>query len=388
MKKNKKMRIIAVLVVVAAIVGGTVWFFVSRNSSGTTDGVYVQKISSLNGTAVAGNRYSGVVESQESLDIKKDDSREVKEIYVSEGQEIHAKDPLFAYDTDDLSSKIASANLDIENANTEIEALRNQISDYNAELNQGGDKVEITARINDTQYQIRQQQYQIQSLQADVSRYQKEIDNSTVYSTIDGIVKQVNADGGMDQNGNVKPFISITEVGEYRVKSKISEMGTISAGDAVIVRSRLNESDTWKGTVSVVDTEPESGQINNYYGNDTGDSASQYPFYVSLESSEGLKLGQHVYVEPDQGQSTSAKEGIWIDSYYISYNEDGSGYVWVSEKEKLKKRTVETGETDEATGQVEITSGLSENDSIAWPDDSYTEGMKTISDEQVQSAGE
>lgn len=388
MKKNKKIKITVIIIAVIAVIAVGVYVVLPKSNGGSADGVYVQQISSLNGTVVSSNSYSGVVESQESLDIKKDSSREVNQIFVSEGQEVHAKDPLFAYDTNDLTNKIASANLDIEQANNEIEALRNQVSDYNAELNNGGDKVTITAQINETQYSIRQQQYQIQSLQADVERYQKEIDNSTVYSTMEGIVKQVNPDGGMDQNGNELPFISITEVGEYRVKSKISEMGIISAGDPVIIRSRLNENETWKGTVSVVDTEPETNQ-NNYYSSGSSDNtASQYPFYVSLETSDGLKLGQHVYIELDNGQVTETKDGVWIDSFYISYDENGSGYVWVSENGKLKKRTVETGESDETSGRVEITSGLSNDDYIAWPDDTYTEGMKTMTDADVQAIGE
>lgn len=388
MKKNKKIKITVIVIAVIAVIAVGVYVVLPKSNGGSTDGVYVQQISSLNGTVVSSNSYSGVVESQESLDIKKDSSREVNQIFVSEGQEVHAKDPLFAYDTNDLTNKIASANLDIEQANNEIEALRNQVSDYNAELNNGGDKVTITAQINETQYSIRQQQYQIQSLQADVERYQKEIDNSTVYSTMEGIVKQVNPDGGMDQNGNELPFISITEVGEYRVKSKISEMGVISAGDPVIIRSRLNENETWKGTVSVVDTEPETNQ-NNYYSSGSSDNtASQYPFYVSLETSDGLKLGQHVYIELDNGQVTEPKDGVWIDSFYISYDENGSGYVWVSENGKLKKRTIETGESDETSGRVEITSGLSNDDYIAWPDDTYTEGMKTMTDADVQAIGE
>lgn len=384
MKNNRKTAVIAGVVAVLAIAGIAGWLLWPK-STGSTDGVYVQKVSSMNGSAYAGNRYSGVVESQESLDIKKDDTKTVSQIYVSEGQTVHVNDPLFSYDTADLSKKIQEVSLDIENANTEIEALRNQISDYNAELNNGGDKVTITSLINDLQYSIRQQQYSIQSLQADAARYQSEIDNATVYSTIDGIVKQVNEEGGYDNYGNQLPFISITESGEFRIASKISEMGMIMAGDSVTIRSRVDETQTWNGTVSIVESEPASND-NDYYYYGNGESASQYPFYVSLESSEGLKLGQHVYVET--GVTTPVHDGVWIDSYYISYEEDGTGYVWVSENGKLKKRTVETGDFDDMTSQIEITSGLSEDDYIAWPDETYTEGMKTITDEDLLSMGE
>ena len=383
MKNNKKTVIIAVTAVVCIALCIAGWLFWPKNISVGTDGVYVQKISAMNGYGYTGNRYSGVVEAQESLEIKKDSSRTVSQILVSEGQQVHVKDALFTYDTTDLSQKITSTNLDIENANTEIEALKNQISDYTSEMNHGGDKVEITARINDLQYSIRQQQYSIQSLQADIARYQKEIDNATIYSTIEGTVKEINEEGGYDNQGNEKPFMTITEAGEYRIKGKISEMGMIAAGDAVTVRSRVDETQTWSGTVSVVETEPATND-DNYYYSGNGESSSQYPFYVSLDSSEGLKLGQHVLVETGGGMPV--KEGVWIDSFYLVGDDSGNSFVWVSENGKLKKRSVETGEMDEMTSQIEITSGLSLDDYIAWPDESYTEGMKTITEMDIMSS--
>ena len=383
MKNNKKTVIIAVTAVVCIALCIAGWLFWPKNISVGTDGVYVQKISAMNGYGYTGNRYSGVVEAQESLEIKKDSSRTVSQILVSEGQQVHVKDALFTYDTTDLSQKITSTNLDIENANTEIEALKNQISDYTSEMNHGGDKVEITARINDLQYSIRQQQYSIQSLQADIARYQKEIDNATIYSTIEGTVKEINEEGGYDNQGNEKPFMTITEAGEYRIKGKISEMGMIAAGDAVTVRSRVDETQTWSGTVSVVETEPATND-DDYYYSGNGESSSQYPFYVSLDSSEGLKLGQHVLVETGGGMPV--KEGVWIDSFYLVGDDSGNSFVWVSENGKLKKRNVETGEMDEMTSQIEITSGLSLDDYIAWPDESYTEGMKTITEMDIMSS--
>lgn len=129
MKNNKKTVIIAVMAVVLVAVCAAGWFLWPKENGGTADGVYVQKISDMNGYGFTGNRYSGVVEAQESLQIKKDSSRTVSQIFVSQGQQVHVKDALFTYDTAEISQKITAAQLDIENANTEIEALKNQISD-------------------------------------------------------------------------------------------------------------------------------------------------------------------------------------------------------------------------------------------------------------------
>ena len=57
--------------------------------------------------------------------------------------------------------------------------------------------------------------------------------------------------------------------------------------------------------------------VDTMDGNDTSQTASSsYPFYVEMDSSEGLMLGQHVYIEMDYGQ-TDARDGLWLDEYYI-----------------------------------------------------------------------
>ena len=181
-------------------------------------------------------------------------------------------------------------------------------------------------------------------------------------------------------------MVSVTELGEFRIKGKINEqhIAVITAGQSVIIRSRIDETKTWSGTVSKIDTEPAANNNEQYgmYGpEDSSSRATQYPFYISLDKTDGLMLGQHVFIEPDYGQNKSnPQEGLWLDSFYIMTDEDGSSYVWVSEKGKLKKRTVELGETDDEKMTVEIKDGLTNDDYIAWPDDTLKEGTKTVSD--------
>ena len=152
-------------------------------------------------------------------------------------------------------------------------------------------------------------------------------------------------------------------------------MGMLSEGSDVIVRSRINEDAVYTGTVTKVETDPQT-DTNNYYSNTSSDTATKYPFYVTLDSSDGLMLGQHVYIELNNGQNT-IKKGIWLDSSFICYDENQKPFVWVSEKERLKKREIQVGESNEETYTTQITSGLQNNDYIAWPDETYTEGMKT-----------
>ena len=91
---------------------------------------------------------------------------------------------------------------------------------------------------------------------------------------------------------------------------------------------------------------------------DSQTSSTTYPFYVELQSSEGLMLGQHVYIEPDEGQEEK-KEGLWISEFYIVDADTNSPYVWAADKDKrLVKKSVILGQYDETLGEYEIVEGL------------------------------
>lgn len=381
-KKTKIIILISVCILITII--GIYFLFPKGNNSGN---IYVQKVSTIIGSSYTENRYSGVVESSETVDINQDGNKPITEMYVEVGQKVRKGDKLFSYDTTEASNSIAQKKLDIEAQNNEIAAQNNTIEDYKAELNKGGDKVEIQARINEASYAIRQAQNTIKATQTEIDQLNKQIENSTVLSTIDGIIKEVNREGGTDESGNKKPLVSITQTSDFRVKGSISEMGSISEGTNVIVRSRINEDQIYKGTVTKVETDPQSNSNNNFSRADSGESASKYPFYVSLDNNKGLKLGQHVYIEVDNGQSTK-KKGIWLDASFIVSDDNGNSYVWISERGKLMKRKVELGKSDEETHTTKIKSGLSEDDYIAWADDSYSEGMKTTTEYQTETDGD
>lgn len=382
---NKKTKIIILISACLLIVVIGIYFLFSKGNN--NQNIYVQKVSTIIGSSYTENRYSGVVESSETVDINQDGNKSITDMYVKVGQKVSKGDKLFSYDTTEAANSIAQKKLDIEAQNNEIQAQNNTIADYKAELNKGGDKVEIQARINDASYAIRQAQNTIKATQTEIEQLNKQIENSTVLSTIDGIIKEVNKDGGTDESGNQKPLVSITQTTDFRVKGSISEMGTISEGTSVIVRSRVNEDQIYKGTVTKVETDPQSNSNNNFNGADSSESASKYPFYVSLDNNKGLMLGQHVYIEADNGQSTK-KKGIWLDASFIVSDDNGNSYVWVSERGKLKKRKVELGKTDEETFATKIKSGLSVDDYIAWADDSYSEGMKTTTEYQTETDGD
>lgn len=357
-KKKKRIIVIALIALVIAAAAG--WFLFGPSGGEDAGDVYVQKLSDIMGVVTA-DRFSGVVEAQQTQDYKRAEGQTISKIYVTQGQTVSAGDALFEYDVTEAKNNVQMANLEIEGLNQQINALSGSASDPNI-------KIEII-----------QLQTEIESKRMEIRGYQQQIDQSVVKSSVSGIVKAVN-ESGYDNQGMEAPIVSVMESGEYRIKCKINEqqISLINVGDPVIVRSRVDETKTWTGTVTKIETEPANSNSNEmYYGGGGGDTASQYPFYVTLESTEGLMLGQHVIVEPDSGEG-GHKEGLWVDQSLIVMNDDGTYYAWVGENGKLRKRTVEIGETDDEAFTYQVLSGLTMNDLIAWPDETYREGMKVI----------
>jgi HlyD family secretion protein len=106
---------------------------------------------------------------------------------------------------------------------------------------------------------------------------------------------------------------------------------------------------------------------------------------VELDSSDGLLLGQHVYLELDIGEEDSA--ALSISGAFLCYEEDGSTYVWAEKNGKLEKRTVVIGEYNYMMDTVEILEGLTEADYIAFPDPELcVEGASTTREEPAQDA--
>ncbi len=349
------------------------------------DKVYVEKVSRVMNTyAGISNRFNGIVESQDIHEIKVDSERTVGEIKVEVGDVVEEGQTLLEYDTSDLQMQVKQAKLEIESIRQDIDNYNRQIAELMKE-SEGvpeDERFTYTTQIQNIQNSIQQRQFDQQSKELEISKYQAQIDKSTLESTVSGIVREIN-EKGVDANGEQAPFMTIQQEGEYRIKGSIDEQNiwTISEGQEVLVRSRVDEDQTWSGTISVIDMEsPEQSSSDYAVSSDDMMTASKYPFYIELDTASGLILGQHVYIELDFGQEEE-KEGLWLSGSYILQDEE-TPYVWAAnEKNRLEKRYVELGEYDAGLDEYEILSGLSGDDYVAWPMPGLYEGVTTVTDE-------
>lgn len=393
---KKSVGILIGVAAVVAVLGGTGYYFRDDikqmipifDDGSSEDKVYVEKVSRImNQYAGVSNRYNGVVETQDSYEVNVDSSRTISEIKVEVGDEVEEGQTLVTYDTSDLTMKIEQAKLELEGIQNEIDNYNKQIDTLTKEMEKvdESERYDYTTQIQNIQNSIAQKQFDMESKKLEISKEQKQVSSSSVVSKVAGVVKEIN-EKGVDSNGNSAPFMTILQTGEYRIKGSIDEQNVwmLSEGQEVVIRSRVDSTETWSGTIGKIDTEsPQQGNDNGYYStSSSGDtqSASKYPFYVDLDSVDGLILGQHVYIELDQGQE-EVKEGLWLYGSYIVQDEDPP-YVWTAnEKNRLEKRYIELGEYDADMDEYEIVSGLTEDDYITWPMAGLYEGVTTVTDE-------
>lgn len=393
MKKKGIIILIAVLLVLAGAAGAIYYVLHSKKAS-NEELVYATKISDLNGGYdLMESRYMGIVESQEVKGVNRDSDKKIKELYVKEEDEVKAGDVLFEYDTESMELQLRQLELELTSINNNIATLNQQIASLTTEKATAGpdEQLSYSAQIQNLQAQVNQANYDASAKQLEIDRQKLSMENTKVVAPMDGIIKTINENNSTsssDDNSNYdnynnnssdstsNAYITIMAKGDYRIKATASELTvrSMSEGQSMIIRSRVDDS-TWTGTVTKIDLEhPDNGNNNDYYMS-SGTSATKYPFYISLDSTDGLMLGQHVYVEADYGQG-SVKEGLWLDEFYIMQEDDGA-YVWAENaKGYIEKRKVELGEYDENMMRYEILSGLTEDDYIAYPEERVKEGMK------------
>ncbi|MBQ8305208.1 MAG: efflux RND transporter periplasmic adaptor subunit [Blautia sp.] len=372
-----------------------------------SDAVYVTAVSTLMGTNTGlQNRYAGVVEPQDTVSVQIDSGRKVKQVHVKTGDVVKRGQLLFEYDLTSIQEDLQEARLDLDRLKNEAISIQDQIKTLEKEKKKAKQNAQLsyTIEIETNKMNLKKNEYDQISKEAQIEKLERATGNTEVRSEIDGLIQKIdNSKMATDDSGDISDtieedsyyqsdsgdgaFITILSTGEYRVKGTINELNinSLTPGQAVIIRSRMDETQTWKGMMGNIDREnaSTSGDSSSYFGfggdsSDSQTSSSSYPFYVEMDSSDGMMLGQHVYIELDEGQE-EAKKGVWLTEFFIADAETDSPYVWAaSDKNRLEKRPVVLGEYDENLEEYEILEGLSEDDRIAFPASGLEEGMKTV----------
>lgn len=348
--------------------------------------VFVQKVSALSqmGGIGAADRFNGIVVSENVTELQKDKEKVIEAVYVREGDDVTTGQKLFAYDTDQLQLTLEKQKLELEQLESSIENYGIQIAQLEKDRDRAysADKLKYTLQIQTNQIDLKEAELKLKTKQSEVQKSEHLLANALVTSPVDGRITAISEEE-TDEYGKPKPYITIQQTGSYRVKGMLNEMqrGAIMEGARLRMESRLDPEEFWMGTVTLVDYEnPTQGNSNGNYNMDSDEmgNSSRYPFYVELDSSDGLMLGQHLYLSV-AGEEETTLEGVTLSGAFVCYDEDGSTYVWADNGQgRLEKRTVELGDYDGMKDVYVILSGLEESDYVAFPDEAVcTPGVPT-----------
>ena len=338
--------------------------------------INVEQAGMLTTAATSSDKFAGVVVSENAVEITRDTEQKIDELYVSVGDTVRINEKLFEYDTDTLSLTIDKQELEMDKLEQQIKDLNTQVKNLEAQIKKEKDnsvKATLNLQLRSVKADLTQGTYDKQSLQAEITYNKNMLKNAVVRSPIKGTIRSI------DENGS--PYITIQQAGAFQVKGMLNELSLnagIMEGVGVTILSRTNSTQFWTGMVSMVDYNAgSSGEQEGMMGfeSDGMSTATSYPFYITLDDTAGLLLGQHVYIQISAAaigdELLRIPEGYVMDVVTAEETFLTTGTVWSVDMETLRltKATVTLGEYDPTYGTYVILDGITAESYLADPAD-------------------
>lgn len=388
---NKPAAVVLALLLAGAAGGYGYYYFnikdiSSRSSAADSKRVFASSVESISAHSDSSGRiqrYGGEIEPQTTWSVARESDQEIAKTYVKVGDEVKVGTKLFTYDRTSIENSLEQKNIDIEKKQIDLASEKKALEDDKRNLNTvktAEERTELTISIAQQENSIKSDEFDIKQKLIERDKIENNLKNTDVYSEMEGIVRSIAVGSGSSSDSDT--YITIMAEGDFRVKAKLNEQNVseVAVGDKMLVYSRTNTEKVWTGTVTEMDTSSADTENQNsnyyYYGGNTDSalSSTNYAFYVTLSESDGLLLGEHVYLEKDDGQ-LEKRDGIWLDAAYLQ-SQDDAWYVWAeSSRHSLEQRFVTLGEYDSLLDRYEITQGLSMEDYISYPMEYMKEGM-------------
>ena len=230
---------------------------------------------------------------------------------------------------------------------------------------------EIASMRNEQEKTIKDLKFSIKMAESEYKIMQTETADGKVYAQFDGtVVSLLTEQEAKDQNA---PMIKVSDGGGFYVTASVGEFDrdTLQIGQEVTVTD-WNSGMTYTGTIQKIGDYPTD---NSYFSSSENPDVSYYPMTVYVDGSADLQPGFYVNV---QYSADTESQGIYLQNPFLR-TENGKSYVYVrGEDGKLERRDVVTGKTVWGS-YVEIRSGLSVDDKIAFPyGKNVKEGAETV----------
>lgn len=232
----------------------------------------------------------------------------------------------------------------------------------------GGTAAEIQQQIKDKEKEIRDYQLDIKETNLEIKDIQKKLNNQTIKSTLNGVVKTV-GDPEKESNDG-KPLIQVVSSEGLYVQGTVSEskMNKLKVG-ATLSGYSYDNGVSFTAEVREISPYPsDNGQ--------DGANASSYPFTAYIADASGLSnnsWAELTLLDEGNGQG----QGIYLEKPFVR-TENGQYYVMKDDGTgHLTKQIVQVGGIQYGSS-YQITGGLSMDDKITFPyGKDVREGAKT-----------
>lgn len=232
----------------------------------------------------------------------------------------------------------------------------------------GGTAAEIQQQIKDKEKEIRDYQLDNKETNLEIKDIQKKLNNQTIKSTLNGVVKTV-GDPEKESNDG-KPLIQVVSSEGLYVQGTVSEskMNKLKVG-ATLSGYSYDNGVSFTAEVREISPYPsDNGQ--------DGANASSYPFTAYIADASGLSnnsWAELTLLDEGDGQG----QGIYLEKPFVR-TENGQYYVMKDDGTgHLTKQIVQVGGIQYGSS-YQITGGLSMDDKITFPyGKDVREGAKT-----------
>ena len=399
MKKNyktKKWQLYAAIGVASAVVigAGAILFFRQPSQSTVIDET-PQVVIAKEGTVASSVLLSGTVTAKNEQYVYFDASKgDLEDVLVSVGDKVSEGQALVKYSSaeaqatyDAASRAVAKADRHINELNqarkealstpaTQSPSAQSPVKD-NAE-SPAAPVVPVAANsVASIDAQIGDARDARADAVAQLNKAQTQLNATTVLSTLEGTVVEVNRNVSKSPTGTNQVMVHVVSNENLQVKGELSEynLANLSVGQEVTFTSKVYQDKSWTGKLTYISNYPKSSAeaASTTPGGNTG---SKYPYTIDITSEIGeLKQGFTVSIEV---KNKSKAILVPITSVVM---ENDKNYVWVLDEQKKAKK-VEVGLGNADAENQEITSDLKNGVKvISNPTSSLEEGKEVKADE-------
>jgi HlyD family secretion protein len=382
----KKLKLILILLLLAAVGVAVYFIFFSENKNSV---VVVSAQPATMGSIANVVTATGTIEPIQQVEVGTQVSGEVKKVYVDYNSQVKAGQLIAELDKTNLKVSVSEAQISYEKALNELNYIK---KNYERQKSLYADKLISEADFDEISYKYNNAKSSLTQSKASLDKAKTNLGYADIYSPVDGVVLSKSIEEGQTVAASFNTptlFTIAQDLTKMQVEADIDEadIGQIKVGQRVTFTVDAFQNDVFNGKVVQVRLDPKvTSNVVTYTGIIEADNpdlklmpglTATVSIYT-LEISNVLTIPESALnyrIDFELLEKYYAQNGVKMERPEMpkdsaSFKKRSKGekpdkrgnFVWVISNKKLERKPVTIGESDEINYQV--TSGLSENDSV------------------------